>query len=190
MVVAVPPRAIARVPVTRLDALVPTQELPIAKQPAVAFMPLVKVEVAVPITSRRIAVVEPVVPLSVSMEPVVVAKVVGDDVEKERMLVIARRLNGACVADASVRVSCGPVEDAIVSWPERGVVVPIPNRPFAANLPRSTGEAVPPVVLNVMYEAVPNAPIFRLSSEAYRYASFAVVNGAPPPPELFIPKLT
>ncbi len=41
-------------------------------------------------------------------------------------MLIARKLYGAFVADASVRVSCGAVEVEMVTE-RRGVVVPIPS---------------------------------------------------------------
>jgi hypothetical protein len=52
-----------------------------AKHPVAILMPFPKLEVAVPETSSLMSVVEPVALLSVRMEDVVVAKVVGLEVE-------------------------------------------------------------------------------------------------------------
>jgi hypothetical protein len=104
----------------------------IAKHPAWRLMPFpVKEEVAVPVTSSLRAVVEPVVALKARNEVVVVAKVVGDDVEKYRVLLMARRLNGAFVKEASVRASCGAVEEEIVRA-HCGVEVPMPRAEVVA----------------------------------------------------------
>ena len=102
------------------------QVLPIAKHPVERLIPAPKDEVAEPVTSSLMAVVEPVEALSERIDEVVVAKVVGDEVEKYRDELMALRLNGELVSDASERVSCGAVELATLSA-QRGVVVPIPK---------------------------------------------------------------
>ncbi len=77
----------------------------IAKHPLVRLIPPAKLEVAVPVTSIFRSVVEPVLLSSVKIGEVVVANVVGEDVEMYNMLLMARKLNGAEVRDASERVS-------------------------------------------------------------------------------------
>jgi hypothetical protein len=96
-----------------------------AKQPVAILMPFPKLEVAVPVTSSFMSVVLPVLLLRERMDDVVVANVVGEDVEKYRLLLMARRLNGEEVSEPSESVSCGAVEEA--SWSRnRGVDVPTP----------------------------------------------------------------
>lgn len=55
-----------------------------------------------------------------------VANVEGDDVEIKRLPATERKVHGLFVAEASVRVSWGAVEDETVSA-QRGVVVPRPS---------------------------------------------------------------
>jgi hypothetical protein len=101
-----------------------------AKQPAVMFKPLLNVDVAEPVTLKIAIEVEPVDESSVKIDDDVVANVDGDDVEIYNLLLIARKLNGAFVAEPSANVSCGRVDDATVSV-HCGVVVPRPNAPIA-----------------------------------------------------------
>jgi hypothetical protein len=107
----------------------PTQVLLIEKQPEVSVMPPPNVDVAVPTLSSLNTVVEPVDESNVRNGSVVVANVVGDDVENEKILPCARRLNGALVDVPSVRVSCGRVDDESVNV-HCGVVVPNPTAPI------------------------------------------------------------
>ena len=80
------------------------------KHPVARLIPAPKVEVAEPVTSRRSNVVEPVVLFRAKMAGVVVANVVGEDVEIYRVLATVRKLNGAPVAEPSESVNWGAVE--------------------------------------------------------------------------------
>ena len=59
--------------------------------------------------------IAPVVPLIESAELVVVANVVGEEVEIKRFPAIERKFHGALVAEPSASVSCGAVDEAMVS---------------------------------------------------------------------------
>ena len=103
-------------------------------------------EVAVPVTSTARAVVEPVVALKARKEVVVVAKVVGEEVERYSVELMARKLKAVGEVEASVKVSCGAVELETVSA-HCGVVVPMPRAEVVAD--RSA-----PVWVQASYERV------------------------------------
>ena len=128
VVVPVPPCATVSVPVSvERERQVPEIE----KQPVATLIPAPNDDVADPVTSSLMAVVDPVAESSVKMDEVVVAKVVSEEVEKYNFELIALKLNGEFVRDPSERVNCGSVDDASCSV-QRGVVVPSPKYPFPA----------------------------------------------------------
>ena len=105
------------------------QVLFIAKHPEARLIPLANVDEAAPVTSSFMIEVEAVEESREKIDDVVVANVVTDDVAKYNILLIARRLYGALVSDASVKVSWGRVDVERVKS-DRGVVVPKPADPF------------------------------------------------------------
>ena len=93
----------------------PTHVPLMEKQPEVRYKPFAKVDVAPPVTSSLNAVVDPVDESKLRSAWVVVAYVDGDEVVMYRFELIALKLNGAFVSEASARASWGPVEEATVN---------------------------------------------------------------------------